>query len=142
MAEITGVAIADITESGWSDDGRHIWITHRLHDGSTYRLIYPSEAAGYLVTTINYVVRSAFRQVAAGDPQQTEAGLNTAAMPVDLVRVGTSPDNSGAILHLTTADEIPIAVEMPVAILEEMARQLRRVLENLQAASPAARRLH
>ena len=35
---------------------------------------------------------------------------------VEEVRVGTSPGKSAAILHLTTADNVPLAVEIPVAI--------------------------
>jgi len=130
LAKVTGVAIADITGSGWSDDGRHIWITHRLSDGSEYRLIYPCEAAGYLLSTIRYVARSAYWQLACDDPGDAADGMNTDIIAAKEVRVGTAPDGNAAILHFTTADDVPMAVEIPAACLEELATALLRVREN------------
>jgi hypothetical protein len=46
MADIRGVKVTDLTGSGSSDDGGHVWITHRLGDGSEYPLVYPYEAIG------------------------------------------------------------------------------------------------
>lgn len=56
--------------------------------------------------------------------------------------MGTLPEASGAILHLTTADHIPLAVELPVAILEEVVEQLQDVLSRLQGRSSGGKRLH
>ena len=142
MAEITGVAIADITAAGWTDDGRHIWVTHRLRDGTEYRLIYPCEAAGYLITTINHAARSAYRQLAAANPQQAAEGMNTNVIPLAAVKVAASPDDGAALLHLTTADNVPIAVQVPAALLEGVAEQLQRVLDSLRSAAAARKRLH
>jgi hypothetical protein len=130
MANVTGIAIADITESGWSDDGRHIWISHRLNDGSEYRLIYPCEAASYLLSTIRYVTRSAYRQLASNNPGDAADGMNTDIITARTTRVGTAPEGKAAILHITTADDVPMAVEIPVACLEELANALLRVREN------------
>ena len=52
MADISGVKITDLTACGASDDGEHIWITHRLGDGTEYPLIYPFESVGYLITVL------------------------------------------------------------------------------------------
>jgi hypothetical protein len=30
MADVRGVKIIDLTAAGSSDDGEHVWITHRL----------------------------------------------------------------------------------------------------------------
>ncbi len=140
MAEIDGVAITDITASGWSDDGRHIWITHRLRDGSEYRLIYPCEAAVYLITTISHAARSAYRRLARRDPHAAAVGMNTDVIPLDAVKVAASADNR-AILHMTTADNVPIAVELPAGLLEVVIEQLQRVSNRLKSAAPA-KRLH
>src|SRR5438309_6500063 len=52
MADVAGVKIIDLTAAGSSDDGEHVWITHRLGDGSEYPLVYPYEAVGYLITVL------------------------------------------------------------------------------------------
>ena len=56
--------------------------------------------------------------------------------------MGTSPEASGAILHLTTADNIPLAVELPVAVLEEVVEQLQVVLKRMQGGSSGGKRVH
>ena len=58
-------------------------------------------------------------------------------IPVEEARVGTAPEAAGAILHLTTADSIPLAVELPVAILREVVEQLQDVLERVQGGRAA-----
>jgi hypothetical protein len=63
-------------------------------------------------------------------------------IPVEEARVGTSPEASGAILHLTTADNIPLAVELPAAILGEVVEQLQHVLKRVQGGSGSGKRLH
>jgi hypothetical protein len=113
-----------------------------LGDGSEYPLVYPYEAIGYLITVLTDAARSASRRRVARNPQEATEGLNSNVIPVEEVRVGTSPENSGAILHLTTADNIPIAVELPVALLGEVADQLRRVLESRRSVGDGGRRLH
>jgi hypothetical protein len=82
--------------------------------------------------------RSASRRRVARNPQEATEGLNSNVIPVEEVRVGTS-ENSGAILHLTTADNIPIAVELPVALLGEVVDQLRHVLENRHSVEGSSR---
>jgi hypothetical protein len=62
-------------------------------------------------------------------------------IPIDEIRVGTAPDNSGAILHLTTADSIPVAVEVPAA-LGDVVEQLQRVVATLDGVTRAKKRLH
>jgi len=52
-------------------------------------------------------------------------------IPVQAARVGTSPDNSAALLHLTTADKVPIAVELKPELLRELIEQLQRAAEAL-----------
>jgi hypothetical protein len=61
---------------------------------------------------------------------------------VEEVKVGTSPGKSGAILHLTTADSIPLAVELPAAILGEVVEQLQDALKRVQGGSNGDKRLH
>ena len=51
--------MTDLTAAGSSDDGEHVWITHRLGDGSEYPLVYPYEAVGYLITVLTDAARSA-----------------------------------------------------------------------------------
>jgi len=53
--------------------------------------------------------------------------------------VGTAPEAARAILHLTTADSIPLAVELRVAILREVVEQLQHVLERVQGGSSGAK---
>jgi len=62
MASVTGVKVTDLTAAGASDDGEHVWITHRLGDGNEYPLVYPYEAVGYLITVLTDAARSASRR--------------------------------------------------------------------------------
>jgi hypothetical protein len=139
MADISGVKITDLTACGASDDGEHIWITHRLGDGTEYPLIYPFEAVGYLITVLADAARSAQQRRVARNPREREEGANAEVIPVQAARVGTSPDNSAALLHLTTADQVPIAVELKPELLRQLIEQLQRVVDNL--GSPTSRRL-
>jgi hypothetical protein len=142
MAGVAGVKIIDLTAAGSSDDGEHVWITHRLGDGSEYPLVYPYEAVGYLITVLTDAVRAASRRRITQNPTEAGEGLNTKVIPVEEARVGTSPEASGAILHLTTADNIPLAVELPAAILGEVVEQLQHVLKRVQGGSGSGKRLH
>ena len=131
MADISGVKITDLTACGASDDGEHIWITHRLGDGTEYPLIYPFESVGYLITVLADAARSAQRRRIARDSREGEEGVNTEVIPVQAARVGTSPDNAAVLLHLTTADQVPIAVELKPGLLRELIEQLQRAAEAL-----------
>jgi hypothetical protein len=142
MADVTGVKIIDLTAAGSSDDGEHVWITHRLGDGSEYPLVYPYEAVGYLITVLTDAARSASRRRSAQNSAEAGEGLNTNVIPVEEIRVGTSTETSGAILHLTTTDNIPIAVELPVAVLGDVVEQLQHVLKRAQSRESSGRRLH
>ena len=142
MADVAGVKIIDLTAAGSSDDGEHVWITHRLGDGSEYPLVYPYEAVGYLITVLTDAARSASRRRSLQNPAEAGEGLNTNVIAVEEVRVGTSPETSGAILHLTTADTIPIAVELPVAVLADVVEQLQHVLKRAERKERSGTRLH
>jgi hypothetical protein len=113
-----------------------------LGDGSEYPLIYPYEAVGYLITVLTDAARSASRRRIAQNPVEADEGLNTNIVPVEKVRVGTSPGKSGAILHLTSTDNIPIAVELPVAVLGKVVEQLQNVLARVQGGSTSGKHLH
>ena len=136
MADISGVKITDLTECGASDDGEHIWITHRLGDGTEYPLIYPIEAVGYLITVLAAATRSAQQRRVIRNPREGEDGANTEIIPVQAARVGTAADNSAALLHLTTADQVPIAVELKPELLRELIEQLQRVAEMIGHTNP------
>jgi hypothetical protein len=142
MADVSGVKIIDLTAAGSSDDGEHVWITHRLGDGSEYPLVYPYEAVGYLIMVLTDAARSASRRRIAQNPTEAGKGLNTKVIPVEEARVGTAPEATGAILHLTTADNIPLAIELPVALLREVVEQLQHVLERVQGGSSGGKHLH
>ena len=142
MADVTGVKIIGLTAAGSSDDGERVWITHRLGDGSEYPLVYPYEAVGYLITVLTDAARSASRRRSLQNPAEAGEGLNTNVIAVEEVRVGTSPETSGAILHLTTADSIPVAVELPVALLRDVVEQLQHVLNRAERKERSGRRLH
>ena len=131
MADISGVKITDLTACGASDDGEHIWITHRLGDGPEYPLIYPFEAVGYLITVLADAARSAQQRRVARNPREREEGANAEVIPVQAARGGTAPDKSAALLHLTTADQVPIAVELKPELLRELIEQLQRAAEAL-----------
>jgi hypothetical protein len=133
MADISGVKITDLTACGASDDGEHIWITHRLGDGTEYPLIYPFEAVGYLITVLADAARSAQQRRVARNPREREEGADAEVIPVQAARVGTSPDNSAALLHLTTADQVPIAVELKPELLRELIEQLQRVADGIRS---------
>jgi hypothetical protein len=143
MTEIAGVSITDVTSFGWSDDGEHIWVTHRLADGSEYPLVYPYVAAGQFITMLIHATQSAATQRAARDAREPSEGTDANVIPVEEVRISIAPGDSGAILHLTTADNVPIAVGLSVELLAEVIAQARRVLEGSGAAAePAKGRLH
>src|ERR1700732_1343020 len=131
MAVVTGVKIIDLTAAGSSDDGERVWITHRLGDGSEYPLIYPYQAVGYLITVLTDAARSASRRRAARNPQEAAEGMDSDIIPINEVRVGTAPDKPAAILHLTTGDGIPIAVQVPAALLVDLGEELARVLRTV-----------
>ena len=78
MADVSGVKITDLTACGASDDGEHIWITHRLGDGTEYPLIYPFEAIGYLITVLADAARSAQRRRVARNPRDHRPGRHLA----------------------------------------------------------------
>lgn len=141
MAEISGVKITDLTACGASDDGEHIWITHRLGDGTEYPLVYPFEAVGYLITVLADAARSAQRRRVARNPREGEEGADAEVIPIQAARVGTSPDSSAALLHLTTAEQIAIAVELRPELLHELIEQLQRAAEALGSRN-AGRVLH
>lgn len=140
MSNVAGIKITDSTELGSSDDGEHVWITHRLGDGSEYPLIYPYQTVGYLITAITDAARSAYRRRATRNPAEAAEGMDSNLIPIEEVRVGTAPDKSAAILHLTTADGIPIAAYIPAALLANLARELARVMQTVDSAPD--RRLH
>jgi hypothetical protein len=97
---------------------------------------------GYLITVLTDAVRSASRRRIAQNPAEADEGLNTNVVAVEEVRVGTSPGKSAAILHLTTADNVLLAVELPVAILGEVVDQLQQVLTQVQGGSTGGKRFH
>jgi hypothetical protein len=140
MPDIEGVSIAEVTAFGWSQDGRHVWIAHRLRDGSEYRLVYPYVAAGQLVTLFIQAVRAASAQRMTQNPREAAAGMDTNVMPVEEVRVGTTPEASAAILHMTTADDVPIAVELPMPLLEDLSGQLQQTIQHLRSSAAGKRR--
>jgi len=131
MAGISGVKITDLTACGASDDGEHIWITHRLGDGTEYPLIYPFEAVGYLITVLADAARSALRRRIAHHPREREEGADANVIPLHAARVGVSDDNSVALLHLTTADQVPIAVELKPEMLGDLIEQLQQAAKTL-----------
>src|SRR5439155_23054442 len=98
MPDIAGVSIIEITGFGWSDDGQHIWIAHKLSDGSEYRLVYPYVAAGHLISMLTHAARSASTRRVARNPQEATEGLDSNVIPIEEVRIGTSEENSEAIL--------------------------------------------
>ena len=140
MANVDGVSIDAITGFGWSEDGRHIWVTHKLGDGSEYRLVYPFVAAGQLITSISHAIGSAAAQRAERNPREAAEGMDANVLSIEEVRVRSS--DAKVIMHLTTADQVPIAVEMPAAVLGEIAEQSRRVLDSLETVTPRRGRLH
>jgi hypothetical protein len=142
VAGVDGVKIVDLTASGTSDDGEQVWITHRLGDGGEYPLVYPYEAIGYLIAVLSDAARSATERRVARDPAAAVEGADAKVLPVAEVRIGTAPDDAGAILHLTTADGVAIAVELPGAILDDVANQLQHIGDGLTAAKSARRHLH
>jgi hypothetical protein len=142
MSEITGVSITEVTAFGWSKDGQHIWITHKLGDGSEYRLVYPYVASGRLITMLAHATRSASEQRALRNPLEAAEGMDANVIPVEEIRLGTAPENAGVILHLTTADNVPIAVEFPVALLQELIDQAQRLLKSLQGTAFQKGQMH
>jgi hypothetical protein len=141
MADISGVKITDLTACGASEDGEHIWITHRLGDGTEYPLIYPFEAVGYLITVLAEAARSAQRRRINRHPREREEGADTEVIPVQAARVGVSQDNSTALVHLTTADQVPIAFELQPELLRDLIEQLQRAAATVGHRNPG-RRLH
>ena len=140
MADVTGVAITDITAFGWSDDGQQVWFTHKLRDGSEYRLVYPHAAAGQLLTMFLHATRSASAQRISLNPREATEGIDSNVLQAEEVRFGTAPGAAGAILHFTTADSVPVAVEIPVSLLRAAAEQLQLILRRLEGG--AGRRIH
>jgi hypothetical protein len=141
MADISGVKITDLTACGASEDGEHIWITHRLGDGTEYPLIYPFEAVGYLITVLAEAARSAQRRRINRHPREREEGADTEVIPVQTARIGVSQDNSTALVHLTTADQVPIAFELQPELLRDLIEQLQRAAATVGHRN-AGRRLH
>ena len=141
MADISGVKITDLTACGASEDGEHIWITHRLGDGTEYPLIYPFEAVGYLITVLADAARSAQRRRIDRHPREREEGADTDIVPVQAARVGVSGDNSTAFVHLTTADQVPIAFELQPELLRDLIEQLQRAADTVGHRN-AGRHLH
>lgn len=142
MADIVGVKVADLTAAGASDDGGEVWITHRLGDGSEYSLVYPYEAIGYLLTAVTAATRSAYRRRASRNPHEAVEGMDSNVIPIAEARIGTPKDKAGAILHLTTADRIPIAVELPARLLADIVQQLQNVLDRQNDSAAERRQLH
>ena len=87
MADINGVKITDLTACGTSENGEHVWITHRLGDGTEYPLVYPFEAVGYLIAVLAETARSAQRRRIAHNPREAVEGADADAIPVEAARV-------------------------------------------------------
>src|SRR5260221_11946560 len=104
MPDIAGVSIVEITAFGWSEDGQHIWITHKLSDGSEYRLVYPYIAAGHLITLLTHAARAASARRVARKPPEAAEGMDSNGIAIEKDRIGVSEEKSEAILHLTTTD--------------------------------------
>src|SRR5580704_17465428 len=98
MADVTGVKVTDLTAAGSSDDGEHVWITHRLGDGSEYPLVYPYEAVGYLITVLTdaapFAGRRRRRQTAATSSslsiRRSPRGCRSASMSSEISTSGSS----------------------------------------------------
>jgi hypothetical protein len=142
MADVTGIAITDITAFGWSDDGQQVWFTHKLRDGSEYRLVYPHAAAGQLLTMFMHATRSASAQRVSRDPREAAEGMDSNVLQVEEVRVGTAPGATGAIMHFTTIDSVPVALEIPTSLLRAAAAQLQLILRGLEDGPSRAARVH
>jgi hypothetical protein len=67
--------------------------------------------------------------------------VDTDEIPVQAARVGTAADNSAAMLHVSTADGVPLALELPGAAVPDLIEQLQRVATNLTLPA-VSRRLH
>jgi hypothetical protein len=100
-------------------------------------------AAGQFITMLIHATQSAATQRAARNPQEAREGMDTNVLSVEEVRIGITPGHSGAILHLTAADRVPIAVGMSAELLGEMVVQAQRLLETLGATAGRTKgRLH
>lgn len=141
MAELSGVSIVEVTAFGWSEDGQYIWITHKLPDGSEYRLVYPSVAAGQLIAMLIHAAGSANAARVSRDPSEAVGGADSLVMPAAEIRMGTAADGSAAILHVTTSDNIPVAMQLPATLLRELVEQAQKLLAELSRAE-SDRRLH
>jgi hypothetical protein len=113
-----------------------VWITHRLGDGTEYPLVYPFEAVGYLISVLTDAARSARRRRIDRNPDEAVHGSDTDVVPIAEIRVGTAPDGSGAILHLTAADQVQIAAELPAALLAGLIGQLQHAADSIGRAIP------
>jgi hypothetical protein len=142
MTDVVGVKILDLIASGSSDDGEHVWITHRLGDGAEYPLVYPFEAIGYLITILADAARTAAERRVENHPEEVVDGADVNIIPATQVRVGTAPSDAGAILHLTTAERLALAVELPIGVLDEVIEQLHRVRQAISSTRAGRRHLH
>src|SRR5258707_8935294 len=102
MPDIAGVSIVEITAFGWSEDGQHIWITHKLSDGSEHRLVYPYVAGGHLITMLTHAARSALARRVARNPLAAAEGMGSNVIAIDEGRIALLEHNSAAILPLAT----------------------------------------
>jgi hypothetical protein len=119
-----------------------IWLTHRLNDGTEYRLIYPFTAAGQLLTNLVYATRSASGCRVELMPQELASGSDADAIAVKDVKIGLSPNNAGAMVHVTTADDVPIAIEIPANLLKDAAQKLQQAAEALEVQPAPGSCLH
>src|SRR5260221_9343028 len=93
MPDIAGVSIVEITAFGWSEDGQHIWITHKLSDGSEYRLVYPYFAAGHLITMLTHAARSASARRVARNSLEAAAGMDNHVISLGQAKIRHSAGN-------------------------------------------------
>ena len=75
-------------------------------------------------------------------PEEVLDGADVNIIPATQVRVGTAPSDLGAILHLTTAERLALAVELPFGVLDEVIEQLQRVRQAISSTGAARRLLH
>lgn len=65
------------------------------------------------------------------NPGEAAAGLGSDIIPVEEVRVGTLPADEGAILHLVTTDNLPIAVGLSPPVLWSGWPAVRQPIQNI-----------
>ncbi len=129
MTEIKGMPITEIKTSGWSDDGRHVWVTLQAANGQDQTQIFPVEIVGFFIQALEHTMRESYGIRVSRNPSEAKEGLFSAVVPIKELSVAKSPEHPGWIFQILTLANVPISLGVPNDIAKQLADGLQDAID-------------